>query len=171
MVTFIVTPDVGSISRYLLGNSWFHFKPREHLFFFNKKTMRSLLENNGFEVVSIKTSVSYMTIEDVFKRFEKYYGSFVNKLVMGMLKLFSIDQVVIPLSVGNLEAFAKPIKGAGSVSLEFDNHEDICLSDLLKCNECDSGEIDDSYCCKNCGATFGHDKGVPDLKAPLKKAA
>ena len=167
----LVTPDVGSFSRFLLGKNWFHFKPREHLYFFNKKTMTSLLQENGFEVVTVKTSVSYMTIEDIFKRFEKYYGSTINKLVMNLLKLFSIDQLVVPLIVGNLEAFAKPIKDAGSSSLNFDKIEDVKLTDILKCNECDSGSLDNDFTCGSCGAYYKSNQGVPDLKSTVKKAA
>ena len=167
----LVTPDVGSISKLLLGKGWFHFKPREHLFFFNKTTMRALLENNGFEVISVKSSVSYMTLEDIFKRFDKYFGKTINKFLMSILRLFSMDQFVVPLMVGNLEAFAKPRKVAESTPVVFENVEDIKLTDILKCNECGEGSFDQNFNCDNCGVNYENNGAVPDMKNPMKKAA
>lgn len=52
-VLFISTPDVGSLSRVLMGRRWIHFKPGEHIFYFNRTTLRTLLEEAGFKVLFI----------------------------------------------------------------------------------------------------------------------
>jgi len=47
-------PDVGSIyPRLLMGRHWFYYWPDEHLFYFDRKTIRRLLEEEGFEVKRI----------------------------------------------------------------------------------------------------------------------
>lgn len=48
------TPNVGSLSRRLLGRRWFHFKPDEHLHFFDPGTIRCLLEEEGYEHVEVR---------------------------------------------------------------------------------------------------------------------
>jgi 2-polyprenyl-3-methyl-5-hydroxy-6-metoxy-1,4-benzoquinol methylase len=47
---FIVTPDVGSIFARLMGRRWPHLI-RQHLYYFNRKTLRALLRTCGFQGV------------------------------------------------------------------------------------------------------------------------
>lgn len=49
-IVLISTPDVGSIGATLLHNSWPHYH-RDHLWYFNRRTLRRLVEAAGFEVV------------------------------------------------------------------------------------------------------------------------
>ena len=41
--------------------------PPEHLFYFNRKNFRALLEENGFEVLSILTIGKRFTLQYIFK--------------------------------------------------------------------------------------------------------
>lgn len=171
-VLHLVTPDVGSISQKILGASWFHFKPREHLYYFNKKTMRSLLENNGYEVVSLKTSYSYMTLEDIVKRFEKYFGEFIIGMVSSFLSLIKLSKIVVPLAVGNLEAIARPVEQENIKSFsENESIQDTKLSNILKCGSCGGDKISEDYQCSSCGSYFALDNGIPNSKVEMKKAA
>jgi SAM-dependent methyltransferase len=47
----INTPNVDSLTRHLLGESWAVLSPLEHLYYFNEDTLRRLLEATGFEQV------------------------------------------------------------------------------------------------------------------------
>lgn len=47
----IETQDVSSPTARLLGKRWHHYKHGEHLFHFSPRTLRTLLERAGFEVI------------------------------------------------------------------------------------------------------------------------
>jgi 2-polyprenyl-3-methyl-5-hydroxy-6-metoxy-1,4-benzoquinol methylase/uncharacterized protein YbaR (Trm112 family) len=157
----IVTPNYGSISRKLLGEKWFHFKPREHLFYFDKMTMRKVLEKSGFEIVSLTTSISYMTLSAIVLRFEKYFGKGLIGLVQKALKTFSLDNAVIPLSVGNLEAFAKPIKSSTAPKNNVKAQE---LREILTCPSCEDQGLDESLSCSSCNSKYSIVNDVPVMK-------
>ena len=48
----IATPDMGSFWRYLMGHKWSSFKLPEHILFFDKKTLSSLMKEVG--IVNVK---------------------------------------------------------------------------------------------------------------------
>lgn len=51
----IVVPDAGSLASHILGKYWPEFKRiREHIYFFNKKTITTMLEKVGFKVLYIE---------------------------------------------------------------------------------------------------------------------
>lgn len=52
-ILLINTPDLGSLSRNFLGDAWAVLSPAEHLFNFNQKSLRSLLERAGLYVLGI----------------------------------------------------------------------------------------------------------------------
>jgi 2-polyprenyl-3-methyl-5-hydroxy-6-metoxy-1,4-benzoquinol methylase len=52
----IATPDMGSFWRHIMGHKWSSFKMPEHVLFFDKKTLSSLMKESG--IVNIKT-ISY----------------------------------------------------------------------------------------------------------------
>lgn len=47
----ITTPNWDSSSRKVLKWDWPHFKPKEHLFYFNKQNIQMLLKNNKFKII------------------------------------------------------------------------------------------------------------------------
>jgi hypothetical protein len=46
----VVTPDVDSFSRKVMGQSWPHFN-REHIVYFSRKSIARVLNANGFELL------------------------------------------------------------------------------------------------------------------------
>lgn len=46
----IVTPDIDSLAEKLAGKKWWHYRIA-HLNFFNRKSLKTLLANHGFEVI------------------------------------------------------------------------------------------------------------------------
>jgi 2-polyprenyl-3-methyl-5-hydroxy-6-metoxy-1,4-benzoquinol methylase len=51
-VLLLTTPKVGGISWRLMGRHWFHYV-REHLWFFNPKSIESLLKECGFDAIEV----------------------------------------------------------------------------------------------------------------------
>ena len=50
------TPNAESLSRKLLGKRWFHFKPDEHLHFFDRVSIARLLREAGFARVEVRAA-------------------------------------------------------------------------------------------------------------------
>jgi len=48
------TPDFGSRSARRMGAMWPHVKPREHLYYFDERTLRDLLQGSGFRVEKVR---------------------------------------------------------------------------------------------------------------------
>jgi len=46
----LVTPDIQSLAAKAMGNAWWHFRPG-HLAYFSKKSLLTLLERSGFQVL------------------------------------------------------------------------------------------------------------------------
>ncbi|MBI4403328.1 MAG: class I SAM-dependent methyltransferase [Deltaproteobacteria bacterium] len=68
-VLLITTPDTGSLSRFLLGKHWPHYK-MEHIYYFNRRNMKILL--NTFDVLDIRRShkqVSFRYFANVLRRY------------------------------------------------------------------------------------------------------
>lgn len=54
-IFFLTTPDIGSPLARLLGSRWVHTKPLEHLVYFDRRTVRRFLEEQGFEVLDVRS--------------------------------------------------------------------------------------------------------------------
>jgi SAM-dependent methyltransferase len=54
-IFLINVPYEGSLSAKLAGKKWHALLPPEHWFYFNKRSIRHLLESNGFEVIGTRT--------------------------------------------------------------------------------------------------------------------
>ncbi len=60
-VLLLTTPRVGGISWRLMGHQWFHYV-REHLWFFNPESIRTLLVESGFNTIEVHTLQKAVTI-------------------------------------------------------------------------------------------------------------
>lgn len=70
-VLFIATPNLGSLSARLLGRHWMEFK-REHLYYFNRDTIKALLTETGFRKVVISDGKKVLTPEYIIGHFDKF---------------------------------------------------------------------------------------------------
>lgn len=52
---WISCPNAESVGRRLFGRSWINWHPPFHLMHFSTSTLRSLLEESGFEIIEVKT--------------------------------------------------------------------------------------------------------------------
>ncbi|MSR73961.1 MAG: class I SAM-dependent methyltransferase [Planctomycetes bacterium] len=69
-VLVLQTQDLSSWLPRLLGASWHHFKQIEHIYHFNPRTLRTVLERAGFriEVRTRQTAGKYFSIGDLLDR-------------------------------------------------------------------------------------------------------
>lgn len=74
-VLVVVTPDIDSLAARLAGRKWWHFRIA-HVAFFNRRSLRFLLEKYGFEIVECKRyawnfSLFYL-LTRIFPRMKSY---------------------------------------------------------------------------------------------------
>lgn len=70
----LTTGDIGSFNARMRGKKWRMIHPPTHLHYFSKKTMRVLLEKNGFEIIHFAYPGNARTIRSIL------YGIFVLRL-------------------------------------------------------------------------------------------
>ncbi len=85
----ILTPNVSSIAAKLFRGSWPHFK-EEHLIYFNKSSLVSLLEKNNLEVKMIQTGIKYLSIRYISNHFQKYSKGIISSIIKLILRFLSI---------------------------------------------------------------------------------
>jgi len=73
----IVVPDAGSYAAKIFGKNWPEFKRiREHIYFFNKKTLPAMLASLGFEVLRIEGAGRIFNVPNLLAECE-IYGKFM----------------------------------------------------------------------------------------------
>lgn len=68
---FIITPNSDSVTRKILGKNWFQYK-YEHVTYFNRRSLESLLMPAGLEIVELKNNVKKFTVNYYYYYFKKY---------------------------------------------------------------------------------------------------
>lgn len=130
----LTTPDAQSLSARIMGRSWFHLKPNEHLLYFTPKTIRSFLEKAGFKVVAIRPMPTYMRIYDILLRLQRYskYGA---RMLMGIARWLGLSDIRLKIFIGEMQVWATP----SGVHLVDDTKKLEPIRDIL-----------DIVCCSNC---------------------
>ena len=62
---FITTGDLTALNARIRGRNWRQIHPPTHVSYFSRNTMTRMLENNGFEVISIETASYYHTFKNI----------------------------------------------------------------------------------------------------------
>jgi 2-polyprenyl-3-methyl-5-hydroxy-6-metoxy-1,4-benzoquinol methylase/uncharacterized protein YbaR (Trm112 family) len=169
----ISTPDVGSLSARIMGRHWYHLKPDEHLVYFNRSSLKTLLENCGFEILKMESSRKTLTLRGVLQRLRRYAKAAVDV----SLKIFEVvglaDKEVSFLS-GEVEVIARKLLPATTPT---EARPTRCGSegilDVVVCANCEGplkqvseAEID----CQSCDSTFEFDEGVVNLSRYAKRS-
>jgi SAM-dependent methyltransferase len=68
---FLATPSLDSWSSRVLGRCWMEFK-REHLYYFNRDTIKKLVFDAGFRNIKISSGKKVLTPEYIIGHFEKF---------------------------------------------------------------------------------------------------
>lgn len=66
-ILFINTVNIRSVWARLMGKRWHLIVPPEHLFYFSPKSLRILLKNSGFTLLSMRSQGKKFTLAYVFK--------------------------------------------------------------------------------------------------------
>lgn len=72
-VVALSTGDVGSVFSKLCGRYWHLYNIPQHLSFFDKTTITTLLEENGFKIMEITYQPSHLTLDYLLFRFITFY--------------------------------------------------------------------------------------------------
>lgn len=103
---FMSTPDIGSFSAKAMGKYWYHYKEAEHLFYFNRKNIKQMLNNLGFTEIEVHSTPSWVTAEYLIHRLQYYLPN----LSRGILnKIFNnpLAHIAFPVPAGEMEVWAK----------------------------------------------------------------
>jgi SAM-dependent methyltransferase len=88
----IITPDEGSWPARLFGQKWVEYeKPDEHLFFFSGRTMRRLLEQEGFKLEWRGTAGKYVPVGFALQRLRSYQA-WVFERIGNLVRTLGLDQ-------------------------------------------------------------------------------
>ncbi len=94
-IVALITPDVNSLARRLLGRKWPHFK-QEHLYYFSRKSLSKLLQRQGFDVLTFKTAKKGMSASYLASHSAQYGNlpKFMNACLRGAF--FSSAPLLVP---------------------------------------------------------------------------
>ena len=100
-LVFLATPTLDSWSKKLLGRRWMEFKP-EHLWYFNRATLRSLLTQRGFADIVDYPGFKVLSFDYVAGHFARYP-------VAGITPITNLLRGIVPFSLRR-----RPVSVAGS---------------------------------------------------------
>ncbi len=92
-VFLLVTPDVDSLAAKVFGYKWWHYR-FAHIGYFNKKTLKLLLDKTGFSVIKMTHPSWYFTLKYLGIRFL----SFLPKFLQFPLPNF-LEKITIPVNL------------------------------------------------------------------------
>jgi len=82
----IATPSLDSLSARVMGTRWLEFKT-EHLFYFDRRSLESLLWQTGFQAIEVAPGRKYVSPQYVAAHFERYHIPILTKLALLVSKL------------------------------------------------------------------------------------
>ncbi|MBU0929642.1 MAG: methyltransferase domain-containing protein [Nanoarchaeota archaeon] len=98
-------PDIGSPVSKAMGKRWI-FLLSVHLFYFDKKTIKKILNETGFDVIKIKKHFQSLSLGYLVYRMQAY-NKFLYKIGNSFVKLFHLDSLLIPYWLGQTLVLAR----------------------------------------------------------------
>jgi 2-polyprenyl-3-methyl-5-hydroxy-6-metoxy-1,4-benzoquinol methylase len=98
-------PDIGSWIARAMGRSWV-FLLDVHLYYFTRTTMRTLLEDAGFEIVRIRPHYQRLALGYVLQRATPYVGA-PARLAAGAFRRLGIAERQVPYWMGQTLVIAR----------------------------------------------------------------
>ena len=166
-VLHITTPNAESWSAQIMGRHWYHLKPNEHLIYFTPKTLTSMLERSGFEVLKIKPVCTYMRLDDILMRLERYSKKGA-QFMRSVARWLSLSDWRLKIFVGEMQAWARPADVRAVTKTE--PVKDIL--DIVCCSNCKS-ELqlfeESEAICTQCELSYEVVKGVINFSKYAKR--
>lgn len=100
-------PDIGSWIAKAMGRKWL-FLTSVHLYYFTQRTMRRMLEKNGFEAIVIKPHFQKLELGYLAFRAGNY-SKFISKASSGLIHALRIEHKEIPYWLGQTFFIAKKV--------------------------------------------------------------
>lgn len=91
---FIVTPSLDSWSAVLLGKHWMEYKV-EHLSYFNKTAIKTLLEKTGFQYIKFLSNYKILSFDYIHRHFVRFP-------VKGLSPLMNFARKITPNMLANM---------------------------------------------------------------------
>lgn len=110
-VALIVTPDTGSLSRGLMGRrNWFHYK-KEHLFYFNIRSLAELTQRAGFTIIENSRARKMLSLNYLHRQFQVYKNPIFSPFISLIWHIAPSNWRLQPLVVSGGEMFviAQPV--------------------------------------------------------------
>jgi 2-polyprenyl-3-methyl-5-hydroxy-6-metoxy-1,4-benzoquinol methylase len=108
----INTPDAGSALAGFLGTKWHLVAPPEHLNLFHRKSLRRLLEENGFEIVMEDRIGKTFTVQYVFQTLFHWQKLKIWEAAANGLQHRSVGRWGIPINLrDNMFLIARKTRG------------------------------------------------------------
>ncbi|MBN8550827.1 MAG: class I SAM-dependent methyltransferase [Deltaproteobacteria bacterium] len=92
---FMSTPDAGSGMCRIMGPSWIHYKPREHLVYYSRKSLAYALHKAGFNILWCKNVARYRSLESFIEKGSLYLPSLTS--VRKLIPSFLTNRIILPL--------------------------------------------------------------------------
>jgi SAM-dependent methyltransferase len=105
-IAHLVTPNVGGLQARILGRHWYHYKPGEHLVYFDPATLRATVERAGLVWEGWSRSASYLTFTYCFNRL-RYYAPAPFALLEWLGRALRFGPYAFKVDVGEMEAWAR----------------------------------------------------------------
>lgn len=100
----LVTPDFGSFQRKLFGKRWFQFKPREHIYYFTEKTLKTLAARHGLTVVHSAASGQYADYAFLHNRLANYRFKLLDRAFVALCTICKIKKRFWYMDTGSMFA-------------------------------------------------------------------
>ena len=109
-IIYLVTPNIGGYWSKILGPKWYHYKPGEHISYFDFNSTKKALSAAGFTKVESKRTYHILSIGYILNRL-RYYSDSAFGMILKLVEKTPVIDVSIVSYTGELEAWAtKPGK-------------------------------------------------------------
>jgi len=100
-------PDYSSLTAKLLGWKW-PFWLSVHLIYFDKNTIKQILENNGFKILSVKKHWQTLELGYLLQRASAYFSFF--RFFQKLSVLLKIDKTPMKYYLGQIQVISKKMQ-------------------------------------------------------------
>lgn len=103
----ITTPNRAGWFARLTGKRWFEYKPREHLYYFDARTISKMLESVGFDRIVVQRDRNRYPVSFLFERLRRYYPAL--RPLVGLVEWLTpgrVRRMSIPVHYGSMKVMA-----------------------------------------------------------------